>query len=625
MKYALHILFLLTLATGSARPHDYDVVIVGGTPAGITAAIAAAREGKSCVVLERSGRIGGLPVNGLGATDIATRGATGGLFGRSIALNRAFYAERYGAYSPQVRDCSDGYRFEPSVAAETFAKMLAEAGPGRITVLTGRQFDAEARCVVMRGGRIREIRILDRASGREERYRGGVFIDATYEGDLGAAAGVPFRLGREGAAEYGEPCAGKIYRWWKHGPDAEGTTYEGDSTIQAYNYRLCLTDDPNNRLPIVRPQNYRREEFASLVDDVFEGRNTDVRFREADSAAVARNHRRIRDGKPTAMPGDAWGMAKIVSMTRLPNAKTDANNQHLALISTDLPEENQLWPTAGWAWRDRFAARLRDYTLGLLWFAQHDEALPEHFRAAALRWGLAADEYRDNDGFPRQVYVREGRRLEGCHFFTAHDALPVTEGARPPLHASSVTASHYALDSHAVRKREAGRIHLDGFFSHPTQPYTVPYGVMVPRVVANLLFPVAVSGSHVGFSTLRMEPCWMALGEAAGEAAALAIESRKNVRAIDIRELQERLLRHGAVLVYLRDLTPDDPDYAAVQRLALRGYFPEWNARLDEPLDEPTARLWSALSGRTVEADGRTSRREWLRRLTANEKETKRM
>ena len=495
MKPLLHILFLLLAFTAGARPHTYDVVIVGGTPAGITAAVAAAREGKNSVILERSDHVGGLPVNGLGATDIATRGATAGLFARFVALNKAHYTEKYGAGSQQARDCSDGYHFEPSVAAETFARMLAEAGPGRITVLTGRQFDAEARYVEKRGDRIVSIRILDRATGREEHYRGAVFIDATYEGDLGAAAGVPFRTGREGAAEYGEPCAGKIYRWWKHGPDAEGTTYEGDDAIQAYNYRLCLTDDPQNRLAIPRPENYDREEYVSLVGDVLDGRNTDARYRTADSAAIARNRRRIEAGERTSAPGDVWGMAKVTSMTRLPNAKTDANNQHLALISTDLPEENQAWPTAGWAWRDRFAKRLRDYTLGLLWFAQHDEALPVHFREACLRWGLAADEYRDNGGFPRQVYVREGRRLEGCHFFTAQDALPEAEGKRPPLHRSSVTASHYALDSHAVRKREPGRIHLDGFFSHPTAVYTVPYGVMVPRRVENLLFPTAVSGS----------------------------------------------------------------------------------------------------------------------------------
>uniref|UniRef100_UPI00258EC09D FAD-dependent oxidoreductase n=1 Tax=uncultured Alistipes sp. TaxID=538949 RepID=UPI00258EC09D len=191
---------------------------------------------------------------------------------------------------------------------------------------------------------------------------------------------------------------------------------------------------------------------------------------------------------------------------------------------------------------------------------------------------------------------------------------------RPPLHSSSVTASHYALDSHAVRKREAGRIHLDGFFSHPTAVYTVPYGVMVPRKIENLLFPTAVSGSHVGFSTLRMEPCWMALGEAAGTAAALAIDARTDVRGIAADSLQGRLLRHGATLVYLRDMKPGDPDYAQVQRLALRGFFPEWEAGLDRVTDESTARLWSSLAGREVTADGKTTRREWLRRLQTTSK-----
>lgn len=616
MKQLLCILFLSLSVVCRARTPHFDVVIVGGTPAGITAAIAAAREGKECLILERSERIGGLPVNGLGATDIATRGATAGLFARFVALNKAHYIARYGVSSPQVRDCSDGYHFEPSVAERSFRRMLADAGPGKITVLTLRQFDAEPHNVVLRGGRILEIRVTDRTTGRGERYRGGVFIDATYEGDLGAAAGVPYRTGREGADAYGEPCAGKIYRWWKHGPDDEGTTYAGDSTIQAYNYRLCLTDDAQNRLPIPKPEHYDREEYVSLVGDVFDGRNTDVRFRTADSAVIARNRQRVAAGKRTAAPGDPWGMAKIVSMTRLPNAKMDANNQHLALISTDLPEENWPWPTAGWAWRDRFAERLREYTLGLLWFAQHDEALPAHFREECLRWGLAADEYRDNGGFPRQVYVREGRRLEGVDFFTAKDALPVADGARPPLHATSVTASHYALDSHAVRKREAGRIHLDGFFSHPTAVYTVPYGVMVPRKLRNLLFPVAVSGSHVGFSTLRMEPCWMALGEAAGEAAALALDGGKDVRRIAVETLQERLLRHGAVLCHLEDMKPGDRDFEAAQRLALRGYFPGWRADLDRPLDDAAAQLWSSLSGHAVAPDGTTTRRTWLRRLT---------
>jgi hypothetical protein len=525
---------------------SYDVVVVGGAPAGITAAVAAAREGKSCVILERTQHVGGLPANGLGATDIATRGATTGLFAKFVAMNRAYYVEKYGEGSRQVRDCSDGYHFEPSVAAATFERMLREAGPGKLDVKTMRQFDAQPENVVRHGERIVAIRILDRTTGREETYRGKMFIDATYEGDLGAAAGVPFRLGREGAEEYGEPCAGKIYRWWKHGPDGEGSTYRGDSAIQAYNYRLCLTDNPSNRLEIAKPENYDRTEYVPLIDDILTGRNTDVSFSRVDAAGMAENRRRVLSGLPTAAPGDVWGMAKIVSMTRLPNAKTDANNQHLAFISTDLPEENWPWPTASWEWRDGFAKRLRDYTLGLLWFVQNDEQLPAHFRKACREWGLAADEYRDNGGFPRQVYVREGRRLEGAYFFTAADAL---SGAGTP-HVTSVTASHYALDSHAVRKREEGRVHLDGFFSYPTAVYTVPYGVMTPKTVENLLFPVAASGSHVGFSTLRMEPCWMALGEAAGVAASLAIDHNTNVRETPIAELQQKLSEAGATLVY---------------------------------------------------------------------------
>lgn len=166
------------------------------------------------------------------------------------------------------------------------------------------------------------------------------------------------------------------------------------------------------------------------------------------------NRRHIAAGNPTKLPGDSWGIRKLSSIVKLPNQKTDGNNQHAAFISTDLPEENWPWPTSSWEWRDKFAKRLKDYTLGLFWFAQNDPELPEHFRKTMLEWGLAKDEYQDNEYFPRQVYVREGRRFEGVYFFTAKDALPTASGERPPLHANSVTASHYALDSHAARKRK---------------------------------------------------------------------------------------------------------------------------------------------------------------------------
>lgn len=596
----------------------YDVVIVGGTPGGIMTAIAAAREGKDCIILERTSHIGGLPANGLGATDIATRGATTGLFSTFIGLNRQYYENTYGPESRQAKQSSGGYYFEPHVAEASFLKMIAEAGPGKVEVKTMRQFDSSEDNVSMDGDRIVSINILDRENGDTEVYEGSIFIDATYEGDLGAAAGVPFRLGRESASEFSEPCAGKVYRWWKDGPDEEGTTYEGDDAIQAYNYRVCLTDDKDNYIRIPRPENYNRDEYVSLIDDVYTGRNTDSRFKGVTREQMEANRKRIMEGGRTAIPGDPWGMWKVTNMVGLPNDKMDANNQHLALISTDLPEENWPWPTADWEWRDRFASRLKDYTLGLLWFAQNDEALPPQFREACLQYGLAADEYKDNGNFPRQVYVREGRRLEGTYFFTANDVIPVSDGSRPPLNQASVTASHYALDSHAVHKREKGRVHLDGFFSYPASVYTVPYGVMVPKEIDNLLFPVPVSGSHVGFSTLRMEPCWMALGEAAGVAASLAIDGDTDVRNIEVDSLQKILLDNGATLVYFRDLKPSDDDFIQVQMLALKGYFPDWEANLDEPLDSGTAALWSRLSGKDIRADGGT-RRQWLRALEGND------
>lgn len=570
------VLLIGLLCVAGLWAKDYDIVVVGGTPGGIMTAVAAAREGKNVVLLERTGHIGGLPANGLGATDIATRGATTGLFREFTQKVKKYYIGKYGENSAQVKDCSDGFHFEPSVAEKVFAEMIDEQRD-RIDVLTMRQFDAEPQNILMSDGAIQSIKVRNRETGETENYAGRVFVDATYEGDLGAAAGVPFRIGRESKDEFGEPGAGRVYEYWKSLP-AAGTTGEADNAVQAYNYRLCLTDKSGNRASIRKPEGYDREEFASLVEDVWTGRNTQRAMLNVTDSMMEANRRSIAAGNPSRLPGDSWGVRKICSMVVLPNGKVDANNQHAAFISTDLPEENWPWPTSSWEWRDKFAQRLKDYTLGLLYFAQNDSELPEHFRNAVKEWGLAKDEYADNDYFPRQVYVREGRRFEGMYFFTAKDALPVAHGQRPPIHSTSITASHYALDSHAARKRESGRAHLDGFVSYPTQPYTVPYGVIVPQKVKNLLLPVPVSGSHIGFSTLRMEPCWMALGQAAGTAASLAIDTEKTVQDVDVRELQERLLAQKATLVYFRDMTPDDPMFAEAQRLALSGKKTGWTA-----------------------------------------------
>jgi choline dehydrogenase-like flavoprotein len=258
-----------TLSREIPLESSYDVVVAGGTPAGITAAIAAAREGASVLLLERSEHIGGLPANGLGVTDIKTRAATGGLFRQFVGRVRAHYETTLGPDAAALRDCRDGYRFEPSVAENILEGMLAEH-PG-IVVRRRRQFDALPERVTREGTRLREIRVVDRDTGRLEAYAGHTFIDATYEGDLAGAAGVPFRLGRESRDEHGEPMAGRIYKLWQ-GEVGEGSTGEADAAIQAYNYRLCLIADPARRVPVSKPAGYHRADYASLVDDVCLGR-----------------------------------------------------------------------------------------------------------------------------------------------------------------------------------------------------------------------------------------------------------------------------------------------------------------------------------------------------------------
>ena len=602
----------------------YDVVVVGGTPGGIMTAVAAAREGLDVLLLERTWHIGGLPANGLGATDITTRGATAGLFLEFVSRNRQYYADRYGEDSGQVRDCSDGYHFEPSVAEKTFLDMLGDEGE-RITVLYGRQFDSDPANVSMEGDAVRSVTVLDRNTGDCETYSAKIFIDATYEGDLAAAANVPYRLGREARSEYGEPCAGRIYRHWGvqfgkgqkrtfngyEGYESEGTTYQGDNAVQAYNYRLCLTRDKSAMRPIHKPDSYNRDEYVSLIEDVWTGRNTGIESANLTDEDYEANRAVLKAGGRTTIPGDPWGMAKVTNMVSLPNGKTDANNQHMAFISTDLPEENWPWPTASWEWRDRFAERLKNYTLGLLWFVQNDEALPEQFRKECREWGLSATEYEDNGNFPRQVYVREGRRMEGTYFFTARDAIAVSEGQRPPVHKESVTSSHYALDSHACFKREEGRAHLDGFFGYESVPYTIPFGIMVPAKVSNLLFPVPVSGSHVGFSTMRMEPCWMALGQAAGIAAAVAVQTGLPVQELPVGEIQDRLLDENASLIWFKDVPVTSPDFKMVQKMALAGYIPEWEARLDRDATPDEKEGFESLSGIDI-PENMNSRREIL-------------
>lgn len=614
-RYLFILISVLLVNLNAYGQTKYDLVIVGGNPGGIMAAISAARMGKTSVILERTNYIGGLPANGLGATDIATRAATTGLFREFVDRVKQQYINNYGADSEQVKKCSDGYHFEPSVAAKVFNEMLSEH-KDKITVLSMRQFDAEDEYIRIENDRITGIVILNRTNGKKEEYSGSIFLDATYEGDLGAAAGIPFRVGREGKDEFNEPGAGRVYKYWA-GKEGSGSTFEADNAVQAYNYRLCLTNDPKNRTEISKPKNYNRNEYVSMIEDVWTGNHTQAQMEFVTSEMMEENRKHIKAGNPSQIPGDVWGIAKITNIVHVPNKKTDANNQHATFLSTDLPEENWAWPTSSWEWRDKFSQRLREYIEGLFWFTQNDSKLPAHFRKAAKEWGLAKDEYTDNGNFPRQVYVREGRRFECLYFFTANDALPVTAGGRPPVHASSITASHYALDSHAVRKREKGRVHLDGFLSYPSAVYTVPYDVIVPKEVDNLLLPVPVSGSHIGFSTLRMEPCWMAIGEAAGIASAIAIDKQVKMKNVPIDLLQSNLLDNKATLLYFKDVEYTSPYFKLVQVLGLKGYLPEWDARLQDPIDAETLTQWRRLSNLKLDdvESGKTTRLAVLQKI----------
>ena len=360
-----------------------------------------------------------------------------------------------------------------------------------------------------------------------------------------------------------------------------------------------------------KPAHYNREDYASIVEDVWTGRNTDAAMQCVTPEMMEENRKHIKTGNPSKLPGDKWGIAKITNIVHVPNMKTDANNQHGVFVSTDLPEENWPWPTSSWNGATSSPNVCVEYTEGLFWFAQNDPELPAHFRKAAKEWGLSKDEYADNGHFPRQVYVREGRRFEGAYFFTANDAIPVTIGSRPPIHQSSITASHYALDSHAVRKREEGRVHLDGFLSYPIGSIHSPLWRDGPEKK----WATSCCPSRCRVRTSDFPPCaWSLAGwqwdRPLVSPPPLSIDGKVKVQNIDLSRLQDKLVDQKATLMYFKDVDYTSPHFRMVQYLGLRGYLPEWTARLQEPVDMATLTAWKKLSGKDlpgIEA-GKTTR-----------------
>ncbi len=548
----------------------YDVVVIGATPSGIAAAISAARMGQKVALVERTNHIGGMMTGGLSATDRRHRQASGGLFAEFLRRVERFYEQAYGRNSPQHRACRDGYLFEPKVALQVFWHMLAET-PNLHLYLRQELVGV----VSEKPNQITAVLLLDKNRGIRWQMNGRVFVDATYEGDLAAMAGVPYRVGREGRHEFGEEYAGEVF-WDSRNRQITFGKPDGDRKVQAYNYRLNLTKRADNLKLIAAPTDYNPNLYAEIAERVKEG--------------------------------ILWHPMEIVSLVKLPQEKFDANNTPGPFPSTDFIGANYDYPEADWHRREQIARAHRNYIVGLLYFLQTDHRLPNEFRIAAQHWGFAADEFVENENFPPQLYVREARRIIGEYTFTEHDARPTFAGRRAPLHEDSVAVAEYPIDSHATTPRDPKQPYLhEGFFYLPqiTVPSHVPYRVMVPtgrgareagrvKRIDNLLVCVAVSATHIGFGTLRLEPVWMALGQAAGTAAHLALiknPENPSVRSVPVDQLQHLLLEQGQVIAFFTDLPPPNTDeFVAIQFFAVRGFFDTYEARPNDFVDEGAAR-----------------------------------
>jgi hypothetical protein len=517
---SVSILFSSAVPAAEPTPRDFDVVVVGGTPGGIAAAVTAARHGRSVALVEFHPHIGGMSTSGLGKSDIENRAMIQGLFREFVDRVKDHYVKQAGGEenSDLVQACRDGYYYEPKVAERIFESFLAEATT--LTVLKNHRFVRAP----ADDGRVTGVEIVDRTSGETKTLRGRVTIDATYEGDVYASAGADFRIGREGRSDFGEPHAGEISLDWRHRSGAGSTgSGEGDRRLQTYSYRLCLTTDPKNAAPLTAPPaDYDRTRYLGYLDDYRSGR---------------------------------FGTRSVTqicfSIAPIPNAKTDVNMNPRGLGFVFVGE-NVGYIDADWKERERIATHIRNLTLGLLWFLQNDEDVPADAKELARKHQPCRDEFADNGHFPWQLYVREGRRLVGEYTLTEHDITKAPGRTEPTKHADAIAVGEFPIDSFPVQKRRPqDTAVLEGYLcmlADITRPYRIPYRIMVPKKLNGLLAPVAASTTHVAFSSIRMEPTWMALGQAAGNAAHVALTHGVELRDVPIGEVQALLRKQGAVL-----------------------------------------------------------------------------
>ena len=529
------LLTFLALRVGAVE--QADVVVVGATPAGVAAAVAAARSGAKVVLLEESRHVGGIVTGGLTNTDIRKHGAVGGLYVEFKRLIVAHYAKTYGAGSAELKLCKDGNMFQPKVAELAFYQLLA--GEPNLRLLEGvRVTKAHSGLGLAEPGKRRDgptpkeftkaqklVAVTFESAAGQTKLFASAFIDATYEGDLAALAGADYRVGRESINDFKEKHAGKIYLRFGDANPLPGSTGEADAGIQAFCFRFHLTKNPANRLPVEKPADFNRDDYKHLLTD-------------------------FRLGKISRLD-------KAIQFYPMPGGNFEINSDHphpdtgVPSESLDLAEENYGWPEAGVAERARIFRRYWNYQEGLIWLLQNDAEVPEAIRKDAQQWGFPKDEFTDNRGRPHHIYVRQGRRIWGEHTVTENDAKFEPTTGLPARKADGIAIAEYPFDSHAVTRFDpAYPLLRPGYFYVEHEPFQIPYRSLVPKTLDGLLVPVACSASHVGYQTIRMEPVFMALGEASGIAAAQAASAKVELRKIDVPALQREILKRGGVILY---------------------------------------------------------------------------
>lgn len=541
----LILIFCFLLAFSCTAPQQeetlndsYDIVVYGGTSGGVAAAIQASRMGKSVVMIEPYYRLGGMTTGGLGQTDIGNKQAIGGIAREFYRNIKAHYNKPENWEWQEKENYMDGgqtrseegedamWTFEPSSALQVYEEMLAAEN---VDLILGEKLDRE-NGVRKEGTNIQQITT---ENGRT--FQGKMFIDATYEGDLLATAGVDYTVGRESNETYGEsyngvqlleghqfpdgvdpyvepgkPESGLL---WGISPNSLAERGTGDNLVQAYNFRICLTDNPDNMVPITEPENYDPSHFE-----------LSARLFEAQPDMKKINHYFI------------W--------SHMPNAKTDINNR--GGFSTDMINMSHAYPEASYEEREEIIKAHEGYSKGLLYFFITDPRVPKELQEEVKRWGYPKDEYDDNGNWSPQLYVREVRRMIGEYVMTQANCQK-EEVVEDPIGLAA-----YTMDSHNCQRivvdgqvKNEGNVEVGGF-----PPYPISYRSITPKrdQVSNLFVPVALSSSHIAFGSIRMEPVFMVLGQSAATAASLAIDGETSVQDVDYSQLKEQLLADDQIL-----------------------------------------------------------------------------